>query len=391
MKVRAAIASLLLAITVTCAAARDSWTGKVVGVADGDTITVLRDKTPVKIRLHGVDAPEKAQPFGEKAKQLTSSLVFGKDVRVEVVTRDKYGRTVGRVYVVNPPACLEEELVKAGLAWWYRQYSAKDKKLAQLEEEARKAKRGLWADPNPTPPWEWRHGGKAATTGDTCRSDADCVLDYSVTLTDPNDPCSCSRCGRHHPRAVSRTAAAKPPSKPCAPRPCPACLVEPPPPLKAVCKNGNCAAVEVRSSPAPTASGPYHGNTGAKVFHAPECKDFTCKHCTAVFGSQEEAVKAGYRAHAVCVSGTGTPPPAGPSSKERACRADGDCVLLPLNSMCSCPPCGRVVRRAVNRTTYNAMMFTWARRRCRAPVCPACAPQVVGDKAVCIKGQCEVR
>ena len=164
MSVRRAVVipALLVAFGCARAGAGETWTGKVVGVADGDTITVLHDRTSQKIRLHGVDAPEKAQPFGDKAKQLTSSLVFGKEVKVEVVTRDKYGRTVGRVYTVSPDRCLEEELVKAGLAWWYRQYDPKNKKLAGLEEEARKARRGLWSDPSPTPPWEWRHGGKAA-------------------------------------------------------------------------------------------------------------------------------------------------------------------------------------------------------------------------------------
>jgi micrococcal nuclease len=162
---------------------------RLIAIADGDTLTVLHDKTPVKIRLQGIDAPEKAQPFGEKAKQFTSSLVFGKEVRVEVVTRDRYGRTVGRVYTVNPPACLEDELVKAGLAWWYKQYAPKDKKLGDLEADAKRAKRGLWADPSPTPPWEWRHGKKDGPKSSpplefACRQDADCVLDYCTQCTD---------------------------------------------------------------------------------------------------------------------------------------------------------------------------------------------------------------
>lgn len=156
---RLATSVLALLAPTGALAAPVSWSGKVVGVADGDTVTVLHGQTPVKIRLHGIDAPEKAQPFGEKAKQLTSSLVFGKEVRVEVVTKDRYGRTVARVHV--DARCLNEELLKAGLAWWYRQYSPRDKKLAALEDEARKARRGLWAEASPTPPWSWRRAGCA--------------------------------------------------------------------------------------------------------------------------------------------------------------------------------------------------------------------------------------
>ena len=137
-----------------------SWSRifKVVGVADGDTITVLRDKTPVKIRLHGVDAPEKTQAFGQKSKQFTSTLVFGKVVTVKVVTTDKYGRTVAEVMIGD--TSLNDELVKAGLAWWYRKYAPRAKMIAFLEEEARQAKRGLWADPSPIAPWDFRQPAK---------------------------------------------------------------------------------------------------------------------------------------------------------------------------------------------------------------------------------------
>ena len=165
--------NLLLAIACTvglsAVARAEEFTGKVVGVADGDTVTVLRDeKTPVKIRLQAVDCPEKAQPFGQKAKQFTSEMVFGKVVTVRVATRDRYGRTVA--WVAVGVKSLNEELLRAGMAWHYRQYD-KSEKLAKLEQEARAAKRGLWADPNPTPPWEWRHGKKGqGKTGDDGKS-----------------------------------------------------------------------------------------------------------------------------------------------------------------------------------------------------------------------------
>ena len=134
-------------------AGADSYSGKVVRVADGDTITVLRDGRPQKIRLHGVDTPEKAQAFGQRARKFTLALVAGKVARVKVMATDRYGRTVGVVHVGSK--CLNEALLRAGLAWHYKQYS-KSKHYAALERQARKMKRGLWADKDPKPPWLWR-------------------------------------------------------------------------------------------------------------------------------------------------------------------------------------------------------------------------------------------
>jgi micrococcal nuclease len=117
----------------------------------------------VKVRLHGVDTPEKAQAFGTQARKLTGDLVFQRDVTVVVHTTDRYGRLVGEVLLPDGRS-LNQELVKAGMAWWYRQYAPHDTTLAQLEAEARTAKRGLWADANPVPPWEWRKGQRASST-----------------------------------------------------------------------------------------------------------------------------------------------------------------------------------------------------------------------------------
>ncbi len=108
-----------------------------------------------RIRLHGIDCPEKRQPFGNRAKQFASALVFGKTVTVNVLDVDRYGRTVGEV-ILPDGQVLNHELVRAGLAWWYRRYAPDDDTLAQLEADARAAKRGLWADAEPVPPWEWR-------------------------------------------------------------------------------------------------------------------------------------------------------------------------------------------------------------------------------------------
>ncbi len=140
----------------------ESFTGKCVGVSDGDTIIVLNNKVQAKVRLEGIDAPEFHQDFGQKSKKFISSLVFGKTVTVKVVTIDRYGRTVGRVIINGKDVSLE--LVKAGLAWHYKHYSS-DPALAKAEEEARARKKGLWSMPNPLPPWEYRHGGSGKRPG----------------------------------------------------------------------------------------------------------------------------------------------------------------------------------------------------------------------------------
>jgi micrococcal nuclease len=124
-----------------------------VSIADGDTITVLKGKTPVKIRLFGIDCPEGSQAFGKKAKQFTAAMVFRKHVEIKPVDRDRYGRTVAWVLVDGQNLC--EELVGAGLAWHYKKYS-KDQSLADLEIRARKGRLGLWSDPNAIAPWEYR-------------------------------------------------------------------------------------------------------------------------------------------------------------------------------------------------------------------------------------------
>jgi micrococcal nuclease len=148
-------ALFILCILVSCLLARNELAGTVVRVIDGDSIVILMQKTQYEIRLEGVDCPEMGQPFGKAAKKFTSKMAFGKTVTISVKEKDKYGRTVGTVYLEDGTN-LCRELVRAGLAWWYRQYSD-DAILAELEEEARVAKRGLWALPDPQPPWQKRH------------------------------------------------------------------------------------------------------------------------------------------------------------------------------------------------------------------------------------------
>ena len=148
------LAGLLLLLPILANAA--TITGKVVKVMDGDTIDVLQDRQTVRIRLNGIDAPESGQAFGKKAKQFVLELAAQKMVKVEVFEKDKYGRSVGDV-VLPDGRNLNREIVRAGYAWWFRKYS-KDHSLGRLEEEARKARRGLWQDKIPMSPWDWRKG-----------------------------------------------------------------------------------------------------------------------------------------------------------------------------------------------------------------------------------------
>ncbi|OGT84318.1 MAG: nuclease [Gammaproteobacteria bacterium RIFCSPLOWO2_02_FULL_61_13] len=129
------------------------FTGRVVAVADGDTITVLREREQVKVRLVEIDAPEKAQAFGNRSKQSLSDLCFNKTARLDDKGKDRYGRTLARVYCDGADANAEQ--VRRGMAWVYDRYVT-DRGLYSIQDEARAAKRGLWADNSPVPPWEWR-------------------------------------------------------------------------------------------------------------------------------------------------------------------------------------------------------------------------------------------
>lgn len=154
-------ALLCLVLALACTAYAETVTGRVVGVADGDTITVLdADKVQHKIRLAGIDAPEKKQAFGNRSKESLSDLVYDKTVNVETEKRDRYGRQVGKVLVNGQDVNLVQ--VERGMAWFYRQYqreqSPNDRRLYEAAEDAAKAgKRGLWRDAEPVPPWDFRH------------------------------------------------------------------------------------------------------------------------------------------------------------------------------------------------------------------------------------------
>ena len=142
-------AGLMLALN-----AHADFTGKVVAVADGDTITVLKDLRQVKVRLTEIDAPEKKQAFGNRSKESLSDLCFGKTATLIEKSKDRYGRTLARVTCDGTDANAEQ--VRRGLAWAYTKYLT-DPQIKVLEEEARASRLGLWRDETPVPPWEWRH------------------------------------------------------------------------------------------------------------------------------------------------------------------------------------------------------------------------------------------
>ena len=134
-------------------------TGMVVGISDGDTITVFVNKTPYKIRLAGIDAPESPQAFGQESKKHLSALVYKKPVTVLWDKKDRDGRTLGKVMIDGKDVCLEQ--IKAGLTWHYKRYAseqpAQDRAdYAAAEDRAKGEWIGLWSDAQPTAPWDWR-------------------------------------------------------------------------------------------------------------------------------------------------------------------------------------------------------------------------------------------
>ncbi|HXV37453.1 MAG TPA: thermonuclease family protein [Myxococcota bacterium] len=167
---RVAIAAALLAPAIGRAAPEPAapldtvertLEGRVVGVLDGDTLTLLVDREEVRVRLAQIDAPERDQPYGQKAKAALAALAFGKPARVEVVDVDSYGRSVGEVFVAGVD--VNRELVRGGHAWAYTRYTHSTA-IIELEDQARAAKAGLWALPESQreAPWIWRHARQRA-------------------------------------------------------------------------------------------------------------------------------------------------------------------------------------------------------------------------------------
>jgi len=148
------VASLLVTFFSSLVSASEI-TGSVVSVIDGDTIEVLHNDKAERIRLSGIDCPEKGQAYGKRAKQAASDLAFGKEVTFQTFGKDKYGRTIADVLLPDRTN-VNHKLVKDGWCWWYRKYAPGNTVLEGLEKEAREARKGLWTDPQPVPPWEYR-------------------------------------------------------------------------------------------------------------------------------------------------------------------------------------------------------------------------------------------
>lgn len=138
----------------------DGFSGRVVRIKDGDTIAVLNDRNQeISVRMHQIDAPEKRQAFGQRSKQSLSDLVYGKVVSVEMTGDKSYERPVGTIFVNGVD--INKEQVRRGMAWASTKY-VKDPSLFTLEKDARQQRIGLWVDPNPIPPWEFRWEAKQA-------------------------------------------------------------------------------------------------------------------------------------------------------------------------------------------------------------------------------------
>lgn len=243
------LATIFLSIS-TCFA----WQGKVIHVADGDTITVMHDGKPEKIRLYGIDTPEKKQEFGKKAKAFTKRMLAGKIVDVEVKAKDRYGRTVA--IIRSGGNNINAALVANGYAWVYRQYcrEAFCDEWIRLETRAKNRKYGLWVNRNPMPPWEWRHGGG------NVHKQSDSVKTRTITIM---------RNGYYH-KGPQRQA------------------------HQVLTKRNNTPEEQQNSS------GEYRGNYKTHVFHRPGCRYYSCSTCTVSFASPAAARSAGYRPCKVC-------------------------------------------------------------------------------------------
>lgn len=151
-------AALILTILTDDTKAAGSFQAQCTGISDGDTLRVLLTtadgKREQRIRLEGIDAPEKNQPYGTQAKAALSALAFGKTLTIYTTGNDRYGRLLARLECDG--VAINAALVQSGAAWWYRKYAPNDRQLAQLESDARANRRGLWNDARPVPPWEWR-------------------------------------------------------------------------------------------------------------------------------------------------------------------------------------------------------------------------------------------
>ncbi len=153
--------AFLLALLLAAFPSYAGLSGRVVSIRDGDTLTVLIDSRPLRVRLSEIDAPELAQPFGTRSRQSLSDLCFGKPAEINIRGRDRYKRTIAQVSCAGTDANTEQ--VRRGYAWTYTRYARRDSPLHALQEQAQAARRGLWAGPLPIPPWDWRRNGRPSS------------------------------------------------------------------------------------------------------------------------------------------------------------------------------------------------------------------------------------
>jgi micrococcal nuclease len=214
------------------------FTGRVLSVHDGDTLTVQAGATVVRIRLVGIDCPEQGQAWGADARRFTSALVLDRNVIVKGSGTDRFDRLLARVLVEGTDLTLA--IVKAGLAWQYDE-RREDRAIADAERDARLASRGLWSDRNPLPPWRWR---------------------------------------REHQPSGDRVLASEPPPHSRASD------------AKSAARGGSLSD----SNPA----GPLHGNVKSRLFHRPGCPNYNCRNCTELFLTEASATEAGYEEAGDC-------------------------------------------------------------------------------------------
>lgn len=173
----------------------EAYIGRVIGVSDGDTITVLdNSNTQHKIRLAGIDAPEKSQAFGQRSKENLSVLVFGKSVLVDSRKNDRYGRSIGKITVNGQDANLAQ--IRAGFAWHYKAYEkeqlpADRAAYSQAETDARRRRAGVWQDSMPIPPWDFRHGTRGAPADRRVLVGELCPCGSGATCTGPKGGIYC--------------------------------------------------------------------------------------------------------------------------------------------------------------------------------------------------------
>jgi endonuclease YncB( thermonuclease family) len=158
------LTSLIAAFFFANSSFAETLLGEVVGISDGDTLTVLdADRKTHKIRLAGIDSPESKQPYGQRAKESLSNLAYRQRAQIEWTKADRYGRIVGKVIVGGKDVCLEQ--IRQGMAWHYKKYQNEQPledrlAYAKAEREAREMRLGLWSEPGTIPPWDWRKANR---------------------------------------------------------------------------------------------------------------------------------------------------------------------------------------------------------------------------------------